>query len=117
MDGNRQKEVTMATLMFGTVTAKGKKEDVLEMFENMEDYYDKELIKKSGTDDKYTLKFEFSSNITSFFSYEYFQKYSEEYNCEIKAIMQCEEDEEDEEPMKLHYKNGEIISGLSDYGI
>lgn len=107
----------MSTLMMGTVVAKGKKDQVLEMFENLEDYYDKELIKKSGTDEKYTIKFEFSSNINAFFSYEYFQGYSEEYECEIKATMQCEEDEEDEEPMELHYKNGKIISGLADYGI
>lgn len=107
----------ISTLMMGTVVAKGKKDQVLEMFENLEVYYDKEIIKESGSDDKYTLKFEFSSKINSFFSYEYFQEYSEEYECEIKATMQCEEDEEDEEPMNLHYKNGEIISGLADYGI
>ena len=107
----------MSTLMLGTVKAKGTKKLVLEMFDNLEDYYDKELIDEKGTDESYKIEFEFSSRMSSFFAYEYFQNYSEEFDCEIIATMACEEDEEDEEPMILHYKCGKIIKGLSDYGI
>ena len=104
----------MSTLMIGTVKATGTKKLVLEMFDNLEDYYDKELIAESGTDKSYKIEFNFSSSIFSFFSYEYFQGYSEEYDCEIIATMACEEDKS---PMVLHYKCGEIIKGLLDYGI
>lgn len=104
----------MSTLMVGKVKAEGSKELILEMFNNLEDYYDKELIAESGTDKSYKIEFNFSSSIFSFFSYEYFQGYSEEYDCEIIATMACEEDKS---PMVLHYKCGEIIKGLLDYGI
>ena len=104
----------MSTLMTGTVKATGTKELVLRMFDNLEDYYDKELISESGTDKSYNIEFNFSSSIFSFFSYEYFRGYSEEYDCEIIATMVCEEDKS---PMVLHYKCGEIIKGLLDYGI
>ena len=104
----------MSTLMVGKVRAEGSKELVLEMFNNLEDYYDKELIAESGTDKSYKIEFKFSSSIFSFFSYEYFRGYSEEYDCEIIATMVCEEDKS---PMVLHYKCGEIIKGLLDYGI
>ncbi len=106
----------MATLMIGTVTAKGTKENLMQMFEDMEDYYDKLLTDENGTDEDYTITFEFSSKIGRFFSYDYFMGYSEEYECEIEAVMECEEDD-GEEPMILHYNRGEIIKGLSDYGI
>ena len=104
----------MSTLMIGTVKATGTKESVLEMFNSLEDYYDKELINEDGTDDSYKIEFEFSSNIFSFFSYEYFKGYSEEFDCEIIATMTSEEGGT---PMVLHYKSGEIIKGLLDYGI
>ena len=104
----------MSALMTGTVKAMGTKELVLRMFDNLEDYYDKELISENGTDKSYKIEFNFSSSIFSFFSYEYFQGYSEEYDCEIIATMACEEDKS---PMVLHYKCGEIIKGLLDYGI
>lgn len=104
----------MSTLMVGKVKAEGSKELLLEMFNNLQDYYDKELISENGTDKSYKIEFNFSSSIFSFFSYEYFQGYSEEYDCEIIAIMACEEDKS---PMVLHYKCGEIIKGLLDYGI
>lgn len=106
----------MATLMTGTVTAKGTREQVLQMFNDLEGYYDKELTEEKGTDENYTISFEFSSKIGSFFSNEYFQGYSEKYECEIIATMECEEDD-GEEPMILQYKCGEIITGLSEYGI
>ena len=58
----------MSILMVGTVKAEGTKERVLKMFNNLEDYYDKELIKlaavKSGIiqgDDK---KFSPNSQLT-----------------------------------------------------
>lgn len=104
----------MSTLMVGIVKAEGTKELVLEMFDNLEDYYDKELINENGTDKSYKIEFEFSSRISSFFSYDYFRGYSEEFDCEIIATMSCEEDET---PMALHYKSGKIIKGLLDYGI
>ena len=104
----------MSTLMVGKVKAEGSKELLLEMFNNLEDYYDKELIAESGTDKSYKIEFKFASSIFSFFSYEYFQGYSEEYDCEIIATMACEEDKS---PMILHYKCGEKIKGLLDYGI
>ena len=39
--------------------------------------------------------------------------------CDIKATMLCEEEEEEAgaEPMILHYKKGKIVSSLADYGI
>ena len=104
----------MSTLMVGKVKAEGSKELLLEMFNNLEDYYDKELIAESGTDKSYKIEFKFSSSIFSFFSYEYFRGYSEEYDCEIIATMGCEEDDA---KMILNYKQGNIIKGLSDYGI
>ena len=105
----------MSTLMIGTVKATGTKELVLGMFNSLEDYYDKALINESGTDNSYKIEFKFSSNIFSFFSYEYFEGYSEEFDCEIIVTMGCEE--VGGEPMVLHYKSGEIIKGLLDYGI
>ena len=39
----------MSTLMVGIVKAEGTKKLVLEMFDNLEDYYDKELINENGT--------------------------------------------------------------------
>ena len=105
----------MSTLMIGTVKATGTKELVLGMFKSLEDFYDKALINEGGTDDSYKIEFEFSSNIFSFFSYEYFAGYSEEFDCEIIATMGCEE--VGGAPMVLHYKSGETIKGLLDYGI
>lgn len=104
-------------LICGTVKAKGKKEDLLTMFEALEDYYDKNIISQKGTSNNYTIEFEFSSKISSFLSYgDYFQSYSEGYDCTIKAELQAEE-AEDEEPMILEYKKGEIIKGVEEYGI
>ena len=51
--------------MVGKVKAEGSKELVLEMFNNLEDYYDKELIAESGTDKSYNIEFKFSSSIFS----------------------------------------------------
>lgn len=107
----------MSMLMMGTVSAKGKKNQVLEMFESLECYYDKWIKKESGTDEEYSIEFEFSVGMGTFFNYEYFQYPSEEYECEIKATMECEETVEGEKPIELHYKNGEIITGLADNGI
>ena len=104
----------MSMLMVGTVKATGTKELLLEMFENLENYYDKALIGENGTDKSYEIEFEFASQMSSFFSYEYFRGYSEEFDCEIIATMGCEEVDT---PMVLHYKCGEIIKGLLDYGI
>ena len=105
-------------LMVGTVVAKGTKENLLNMYNDLEDYYDKEMLSEKGTDEKYQIKFEFSSRLISFLSYEYFQGYSEGYECHIKAKMFAEDyDEDEEEAMVLEYKNGEIIHGLSEYGI
>ena len=104
----------MSILMVGTVKAEGTKERVLKMFNNLEDYYDKELIGENGTEESYKIEFEFSIKMFSFFSYEYFLGYSEEYDCEIIATMTCEESDT---PMVLHYKCGKIIKGLLDYGI
>ena len=104
----------MSALMTGTVKAAGTKELVLRMFDNLEDYYDKELIDKSGTDKSYKIEFKFSSAIFSFFSYEYFKNYSKKFKCEIIATMVSEEGGK---PMVLHYKCGKIIKGLLDYGI
>jgi len=101
--------------MIGTVKAEGTKELLLEMFNNLEDYYDKELIDESGTDKSYKIEFKFSSAMSSFFSYEYFRGYSEEFDCEIIATMGC--DEVGGAPMVLHYERGKIIKGLSNYGI
>lgn len=43
------------------------------MFDNLEAYYDKDLIDESGSDNSYKIEFEFSSKIVYFFSCEYFQ--------------------------------------------
>ena len=103
-------------LLIGTVKVKGTKENVVTMFEDLEDYYDKSVLKQKGTDERYEMEFEFSSKMTSFFSYgDYFRGYSEGYECHIKAELYVE-DEEDDEPMILEYKNGEIIHGVSEYG-
>lgn len=104
------------TLICGTVKAIGKKEDVLTMFEDLEDYYDKNIISEKGTENKYTVEFDFASRIDNFISYgDYFQSYSEGYNCTIKAELAL--DEEDEEPsIFLEYKKGEIIHGMAEYG-
>ena len=104
----------MSLLMVGTVKVEGRKDLVLEMFNNLEGYYDKELINENSTDNSYNIEFKFASEMSSFFSYDYFAGYSEEYDCEIIATMACEEDKS---PMVLHYKCGEIIKGLLDYGI
>ena len=104
----------MSLLMVGTVKAEGRKDLVLEMFNNLENYYDKELINENGTDNCYNIEFKFASEMSSFFSYDYFAGYSEEYDCEIIATMGCEEDDA---KMILNYKQGNIIKGLSDYGI
>ena len=105
------------TLIMGTVTAIGKKDDVLTMFEDLEDYYDKNIISEKGTEKKYTVEFEFSSRIDNFMSYgDYFQSYSEGYNCTIKAELGMDEDDEEEPSIFLEYKNGEIIHGVSEYG-
>lgn len=105
-------------LMVGTVVAKGKKKNVLEMFNDLEDYYDKSMIHESGTDDKYKIEFEFSSRLISFLSYDYFQGYSEGYECHIKTKMFAEGAMDDEEEaMILEYKNGKIIHGLTEYGL
>ena len=104
-------------LLIGNVTAKGTKNDVLDMFDALEDYYDKCLLEQSGTDEKYKIEFEFASKITSFMSYEYFESYSENFQCYIKATLNVEGMEDEEEPMVLEYKNGEIIHGLSEYGL
>ena len=102
-------------LISGTVKAKGRKEDVLTMFEDLEDYYDKCLISEKGTDKNYTIEFEFSSKITSFASYgDYFRNYSEGYDCTITAELGM--DDGDDEGMYLEYKKGEVIHGLAEYG-
>ena len=63
------------------------------------------------------MEFEFSSKMTSFFSYgDYFRGYSEGYECHIEAELYVEDAEDDDEPMILEYKNGEIIHGVSEYG-
>ena len=104
-------------LMEGTVRVKGTKENVLAMYNNIEDYYDKELLSEAGTDDDYEIEFDFSSRLISFLEYEYFLGYSEEYDCHIVAEMQAEDMEDEEEMMVLEYDKGEIITGLSEYGI
>ena len=104
-------------LITGIVKVKGTKENLITMFEDLEDYYDKNIISQKGTDSKYELKFEFASKIVAFFSYgDYFLSYSEGYDCHIKAELQVE-GEEDDEPMILEYNKGEIIHGVSKYGI
>ena len=39
-------------LLIGTIKVKGTKENVVTMFEDLEDYYDKSVIKQKGTDEK-----------------------------------------------------------------
>ena len=108
----------MADLIYGSVKAIGKKENVLQMFDDIEDYYDKGVTSQKGTDDKYIINFEFASKIGNFLSYgDYFQSYSEEYECKIVADLDIEGCEGEEDPMHLVYDNGEIIHGLSEYGL
>ena len=105
-------------LVYGTVKVKGKKENVVAMFENLFDYYDKDLTSQRGSDDSYTIEFEFSSKIGNFFSYrDYFLSYSDEYKCHISAELEIEGLEDEEEPMMLEYNNGEIVHGMSEYGV
>lgn len=105
-------------LIYGTVKVKGNKENVLAMYDELEDYYDKYLTNQSGSDDNYTIEFEFSSKIGNFFSYrDYFLSYSEEYKCHISAELEIEGLEGEEEPMVLEYDNGEIVHGMSEYGV
>lgn len=103
-------------LICGTVKAVGKKNDVLRMFDTLWDFFDKELIAEKGSNDRYTIKFEFSSRIQSFMSYgDYFLPYSEEYNCHITAKMHLEDEDEDD-AIILEYKKGKIIHGAAEYG-
>ena len=104
-------------LMIGTVVAKGTKENVKNMYKDLEEYYDKAILSESGSDENYEIAFEFFSRLISFLSYDYFKFYSEEYNCHIIATMLAEDMDDDDEPMILEYKNGEIIQGLIDYGL
>ena len=104
-------------LMIGTVVAKGTKENVKNMYENLWDYCDKSLLSESGSDKRYKIEFEFASRIGSFLSYDYFLNYSEEYNCHIVATMVAEDDDNEEEEIILEYENGKIIKGLDYYGI
>jgi hypothetical protein len=108
----------MADLIYGSVKAIGKKENVLNMFEELEDYYDKGITSQKGANERYTINFEFASKIMPFLSYgDYFQSYSEAYECKIVAELQMEGLEGEEEPMRLEYDNGEIVHGLSEYGL
>ena len=100
-------------LMCGKVTAKGSKEKVLEMYSDLENYYDKNILEEKEEDGQYCIIFDFSSG--SFFEFEYFQGYSEEYDCYICAEMT---DEEGMGPLlRLEYDKGEIIKGLEYYGL
>lgn len=106
--------------MMGNVVAKGKKEQVLQMYNALDDYYDKYLTSQSGTDEDYTITFEFSMKIQDFFYGDYFLDYSDDYECEIIAEMECDEDiGEDigEEFITLHYNHGDMLIGISAYGI
>lgn len=102
--------------MMGNVVAKGKKEQVLQMYNALEDYYDKYLTSQSGTDDDYTITFEFSMKIQDFFYGDYFLDYSDDYECEIIAEMECDETIS-EELITLHYRKGDMLLGISEYGI
>ena len=106
----------MADLIYGTVKATGKKENVLALYEELEDYYDKYLVSEKGSDNKYTVEFEFSSKLTRFLSYEedYFLGYSEGYECKIVAELEMEGCEGEEDPMRLVYDNGKIVHGLEE---
>ena len=95
-------------LMCGKVIAKGSKENVLEMFMDLEDYYDKNLLEEKEEADHYCITFEFCSRIDSFLAYDYFQGYSEGYECHIYAEI---------DGLTLEYNNGEIIRGLDAYGL
>lgn len=107
----------MADLIYGTVKASGKKENVLAMFDNLFDYYDKGITSQKGTDDKYTVTFEFASKLNPFLGYgDYFQSYSKEYDCKIVATLDIEGCEGEEDPMKLEYNRGKIIHGMEEYG-
>ena len=104
------------TLVVGKITAKGTKANVLEMFENLEEYYDKDLLSQSGTEDNYTIIFDYSSRMSSFFYCDSFLYASEEYECEISAEMTID-DGDPSGTIKLHYNRGEMIRGLVDNGI
>ena len=104
------------TLVVGKVTAKGTKENVLEMFENLEEYYDKNLLSQSGTAEDYTIIFDYSARMSSFFCCDSFLYASEEYECEISAEMTID-DGDPSGIIRLHYNRGEMICGLVDNGI
>ena len=105
-------------LMEGKVTASGKKKNVLNMYENLEGYFDKELLSENGTEDDYTVQFNFSMSMRNFFYSDYFASPSEEYDCEIKAEMVGEDEGFGAGPtLTLIYKSGEIIQGLAFYGL
>jgi hypothetical protein len=88
------------------------------MLEEMEDYYDKNPTSQKGSDNKYTIEFDFASRIGSFLSYgDYFLGYSKEYECKIVADLDIEGCEDDEDAIHLEYDNGEIIHGVSEYGL
>ena len=104
------------TLVVGKVTAKGTKENVLDMFNNLDEYYDKYLCSQSGTNDDYTIVFDYSKRMSTFFCSDGFLYLSEEYDCEISAQMT----NDDGDPcgiIDLHYNRGEMIRGLKDNGI
>ena len=108
----------MADLIYGHVVAVGRKGNVLAMFEELENYYDKEIIAQKGTDGQYTVTFEFSSKLVPFLSYgDYFLSYADDYQCKIKAELQMEGCEGEDEPMRLEYDNGEIVHGVKEYGL
>ena len=109
----------MADLIYGTVKATGKKENVIALYQELEDYYDKGLISQKGSDDKHTVEFDFASKLTSFMGYEddYFLGYSERYECKIVARLEIEGCEGEEEPMRLEYNNGRVVHGLEECGL
>ena len=104
------------TLVVGKVTAKGTRENVLEMFEDLEEYYDKDLLSQSGTEDDYTIVFEYSERMDTFFCCDGFLYSSENYECEITAQMSID-DGDPSGVISLHYNCGEMIRGLKDNGI
>ena len=104
------------TLVVGKITAKGTKENVLDMFENLEEYYDKDLLSQKGTEDDYTIVFDYSERMDSFFCCDGFMYVSEEYDCEISAEMTID-DGDPSGIITLHYNRGDIIRGLKDNGI
>ena len=104
------------TLVVGKVTAKGTKANVLEMFEDQEEYYDKNLLSQSGTEDDYTIIFDYSARMSSFFCCDRFLYDSENYDCEISAEM-TSDDGDPSGMIRLHYNQGEMIRGLVDNGI